>query len=484
MRRFRGTLLALLALLVVGIVAVAVGRRPETPPGALPDTLFRFEKDDLVGFNIQRPDGYTLTIRKVDGAWTTVGQTWRPSQSMVRRVAHQLHDLDARANVAAKPESAALYGLGDDAIEVTIELEDGTTHTFEVGDPNPTSVSWYMRPIPGEQVYVVKKSAVDFYRLGDEEWREDRITAFDSNDAARLEAVVDGRKLVIERTGDQTYRMLEPIAQGASRDEVRRMLGRVSSLRSDAVVADAPEKLSQWGLDPPRHTMSVTLGSGARIDVRLGDEVPGDEDPPQRYVWLQEDDAVYAVRDGLLEDFRYPVEHYRDRVLLGKNEADVKAYEVARGQETLTLGRTADGWRWPDGAAVSGQTPKRVAGRAAEIKANEFLKDEPADAGLDPPAVVIRLTFEDGTTAAVSLGKTWEETIPAPPPRPRTGDPRDDRPEGPRQIKKQLARVEGTPEVVEIDGSLGDAVDDLFREHERHAAREAEKGLEDLEPKP
>ncbi len=480
MRRFRGTLLALLALVLVGVAVVVLDPRPEPPRpgGALPDTLFRFEKDDLVGFHIERPDGYALTIEKADGEWTTVGQTWRPSASMVRRVAHQLHDLDARANVAAKPESAALYGLGDDAIQVTIELADGTSKSFEVGDPNPTSVSWYMRPVPGEQVYVVKKSAVDFYRLGDDAWREDRITAFDSNDATRLEAMVDGRHMVVERTGEQTYRMLAPIVQDASRDEVRRMLGRAASLRSEEVVADAPADLSKWGLDPPRHTVSVTLGSGARIDVRLGDEVPGDEDPPRRYVWLQEDDAVYAVRDGLLEDFRHPPEHYRNRVLIGKHEADVKSYDVARGEETLAIGRTADAWRWPDGAAASGQTPARVAGRAAQIRANEFLADVPADAGLDPPAAVVRLTFEDGTTATVSLGKTWEETIPAPPPRPLTGDPMRDRPEGPRQIKKQLARVEGVPEVVEIDGSLGDAIDDLFREHQRHADREAEKGLE------
>jgi hypothetical protein len=471
-KRFRATFVAAIVLALLLVAALALQRRSEPGPGTVPDTLFRFEKDDLVAFRIERPDGTDLAFRQVDGVWRTEGQPWRPSRSMVRRVAHQLHDLDARANVAAAPESADRYGLGPDAIRVTVELADGTTHTFAVGDPNPTSVSWYMRPLPGDRIYVVKKSAMDFYRLDEDAWREDRITSFDSNDATRLEAVVDGRRLVVEKTGEQTWRMLEPVAQDASRDEVRRMLGRVAALRSFAAVADQPADRSPWGLAPPRHTILVTLGSGATIDLHVGDEVPG-SDPPQRYAWLAEDDAVYAVRDGLLDEFRQPPEAYRNRVLLGQHEWLVTAYEVDRGGERLAVTRTADGWRWPDGAAISGQTPKRVATRAAELKAEAFVHDVPADAGLAPPAATVHLAFQDGTEATVVLGKVWEVEVPAPP---RPGERIT---EGVRRVKKQLARIEGRPEVVEVDGSLGETIEDLFREHGRHAEREAEKGLEE-----
>ena len=149
-RRFRGTLLALGALLVVLGVAAALELRPDRPPDeALPDEIFRFEKGDLVGFEVVRPDA-TIAVRKVDGVWKVDGQPWRPNKAMIRRVGHQLHDLDARADVVEASETADLarYGLGPDAIRVTLTLADGRALAFAVGDPNPTSVSYYMRPLP------------------------------------------------------------------------------------------------------------------------------------------------------------------------------------------------------------------------------------------------------------------------------------------------------------------------------------------------
>jgi hypothetical protein len=489
-RRFRGTLGALVVLIVVAVVALTIERRPPPVPDlARPDAVFRFEKDDLVGFAIDRPDLH-LEVRRVDGTWTVDNQPWRPSRSMVRRVAHQLHDLDARADVAQGGEgdpALARYGLDEEAARIRVSLADGRELRFVVGDPNPTSVSVYLQVLDagatgdgGGRVYVVKKAAMDFWRSPLEAFREDRITMFDADAAARLRGVIDGEPLDIERIGDRVYRMHQPVDQPASRDAVRTMLGRISALRAVSFVRDQPQDLGGWGLDPPRHTLSVTLDSGERVDLRLGDEVAG-TDPPQRYVYYEQDDAVYAVRDGMLDSFRKTPDELRDRSLIGRHEWDVASLEVERPDEgTIAIHRTSDGWRWADRAAIAGSTPKRVAGRAAELQAVAFRDgDDPAEHGLAPPRTTVRLRFDDDAEVTVRLGDRFEVPGPdVPPPPAMPGQPAPPpAPPAPRTLGRQHAQVGDGP-VVEVDGALGDAIDDLFREHGRKVTRDEEKGLE------
>lgn len=482
--RFRGTFAALVALLAVLGVAGWLELRPDPiPADKVPDTLFRFEKDEMVGFSVHRPD-MDLTVHQADGAWIVDGEPWRPSRSMIRRVAHQLHDLDARADVVTDDaaDDAERYGVGDRATRVEVSLTDGRTLKFVVGDPNPTSVSHYVRVLTGDgpeqgPIYVVKKSAMDFWRLPMDAFREDRIAVFDADDVASLHAVIDGAPLDIERIGPRKYRMHAPVDQPASRDAVRAMLGRVSALRAQAFVADAPADRSPWGLAPPQHTISVTLGTGEVLAVDLGAVAPG-SDPPARYVYLQGDDAVYLVRDGMLDSFRKTADELRDRELVGRHEWDLASMTVTRGGPPLTLRRTSDTWRWPDDdAAVAGSTPKRVASRAAELEAITFREPPPADDGLAAPWATVALAFTDGEAHVVRIGARWKaEGAPSPPLPPAPGEPARVEPPRPREEPRMFASVDDGP-VVEADGSLADAIEDLFREYGRKQQRDADKGL-------
>ncbi|MEQ1570682.1 MAG: DUF4340 domain-containing protein [Myxococcota bacterium] len=483
--RFRGTWIALAALVVV-LGVWWLGSRPATaPPRVAPSEVFRFEKEDLVGFAVVHPDGQALTVRQVDGQWAVDGQPWRPSRSMIRRVAHQLHDLDARADVVreTEPGDLARYGLGPESIAVTLTLSDGRALAFRVGDPNPTGVSWYLGV--DDRVFVVKKSAMDFWRLDAEAYREDRITSFDADEATRIDAVVDGRAVAVERTGHRTYQMHAPVEQPASRDEVRMMLGRVSALRATTFVADAPADLARWSLDPPLHTIRIELETGEAVALGLGAEVVG-ADPPQRYLWHEQDRAVYAVKDGLLDSFRKPVDAYRDRDPIRHQEWDAASMVATQRGVEVALTRSSDGWRWPGGGAVSGSTPKRVAERASGLRVISFEPAEPFE--LDPPWATVSLTYADGATADVVLGRGYEvELPPSAPPPPRPGEPPP--PPAPRTEARRIARITVTPAggapalvlpAVEVDGQLAEVLGDLFREHGRKRDRDAEKRLDEV----
>ena len=460
MRRFKGALAA--ALLLLGLVAaVWISRLMEAEESFYeePIRLFEFEKEDMVRVLIERPDS-TIEFVLEDGVWVAVGQHWRPSRSMVRRLAHQIHDLSSRARVAEGEFRPELYGLSDQAVRVTMTLANGETIAFEAGDPNPTGVSHYIRPLPGDVVFVVKKAAVDYLKLSIERFREDKFAVLDSKDADLVRAVVDGRELEVRRTGERTWVMTKPIAQDASREKVRMMLGRVGALKAMEFVEDGPEDFTPYGLEPPQHTIEIGLSSGEKITIWLGNTI-ADTEPSQRYAYRLEDDSVYIVKDAMLEAYQEPIEEYRNRILIEGQEWDLTFLEVSYEGENLKITRTSDGWRWPDESPISGSTPKRVASRAAGLRAEEFFERPPENAGFDQPYATLTLGFADHSRSIV-LGARFEVE----------NEERDE--------ERQYATLDDSPLVYEVQGDLAEVVEDLFREYRHKVKRDTERNVPDL----
>ncbi len=456
MTRFRGTAMALLVLIVVLAVWGWLEREP--PPMVPTRMLARFDEEALQAFTISAPT-HTLEVRRTAGVWSVVGRSYRPRRAMIRRVAHQLHDLDARATVVVDPEDPSIYGLGREAVEVVLELEGMDPVGFRVGDPNPTSVSYYMQRIGDPTVFVVKKSAMDFFRLPLEAFREDRISLFDAAEVVRLQISRGRHTLELQRTGPRIWWMGEGEGrQRASDDEIQGMLGRVSALRALEFVQDSPTDLDRYGVGEGSLRVVVTLGSGERIALRAGAQAAGAAEPRQ-YVLHEQDDAIYAVKAGWASALRRTPEELRNRELVEGAAWQLQQLSVtAPAEQTVVVTRRADAWRWSDGAEVAGSTPKRVAQRATGLRAEAFAGARPPG-GFGPSFATLELGFEGGRVEVVELGRRWGSD---------EGD----------TAERQYAIVDDGEEVYEVDGSLGRAVEDLWREARRKDQREADKGLE------
>jgi hypothetical protein len=101
MKAFRGSLLALVVLLVVGVVVWVVRPAMLFPPPKVESEprLFEFEKHEMTKAEVTRPDGETIVLSENDGKWTIEGTNFVAGRSMVNRIKHQIHDLSARATV-------------------------------------------------------------------------------------------------------------------------------------------------------------------------------------------------------------------------------------------------------------------------------------------------------------------------------------------------------------------------------------------------
>lgn len=473
MRSFRGTWIAL-AVFAVALVAWFFARpsaeAPAKPgaPGEEGVPLFQFEKADLVKVTVSRPDRTIVLVERGDGWWIE-GEEVRASRSMVNRVKHQLHDLVSRATVVDDAEGAALYGLGASAIRVRLDFRDGSFREFLAGDPNPSGVSFYLRPLPGETIYTVKKSAVDYYALSLDEFRERRFAAFDSKDVDALEArLPGGGELRFQRTGDHAWEMLAPQRFAAADGEVRGLIGRVAALKASAFVTDDPTDLAAYGLDPPRATITLRFSARPPLTLLLGAET-GEKDGEYPLAWMKlvDEPSVYVARAGFLDDYLAPVDRFRLKrfVRMDPNRVSrVSSTLTGRGADarlagTVTVRMAADRWLWEDGVPVPGSTPRRVAQRTAGIEADAFVSAGGDDRrwGFDRPRATVELADLDGQTRTLVIGDD------APPEPDREGRPRE----------RHYARVREYPEVYVIDAGVYEVLRDLHREHRRKAEGDA-----------
>lgn len=479
MKAFRGTILAAIALVALAAVVFLV--KPDLLSGeedSGPPRIFEFEKHEVVKVQVKKPGEDAVVLVEKDGQWTIEGTGFEAGRSMVNRVKHQLHDLTARATVVENPDSPELYGLGDNAIEVTLTLRDGETLGFLAGDPNPSSVSYYIQPFGGETVYTVKKSAVDYYSLTLDEFRERRFATFDSKDVNRFTAVLDMEgapaRLDVERTGDRQWQLHHPVEMAANDDRVRRLIGRVNALKARDFVevsdAERAEKLAEFGLDAPRADITLSFGARAPLRVRVGKDAASENRFEElAFMLLDDESTVYVARRGMLDEFTQDPAELRNRRVVEMKAADVVAVDAVLlpdGDDDLAgehgVRFAAERWFWADGVPFAGSTAERVARSLSEMEVDVFVSDDPgslAGYGLESPVARVVLSDEQGNEKVVRIGTEGEPLVdPEGNPRPR-----------------RYVTIEGEASVYLVGERVLSVVKDLVREGNRKAKKDAEK---------
>ena len=479
MKAFRGTLLAAATLVLVALVLFVV--KPDILSESAesgPPRIFEFEKHEVVRVEVVKPGEDAVVLVEQDGQWTIEGTGFEAGRSMVNRVKHQLHDLTARATVVEAPDAPELYGLGENAIRVQLTLRDGETLGFRAGDPNPSSVSYYIQPEPGDTVYTVKKSAVDYYSLTLDEFRERRFATFDSKDVNRFTAVlsIEGapERLDVERTGDRQWQLHAPVEMGANDDRVRRLIGRVNALKARDFVEVSPDerasRFAEMGLDEPRADITLRFGAREPLRVRVGADAPtSNRFEELAYMRLDEEDTVYVARRGILDEFTQDPAELRNRRVVEMRAADVTAVDallVPDGDDDLAgehgVRFAAERWFWADGVPFAGSTAERVARSLSELEVDVFVSDAPsglAAYGLEPPIARVVLSDENGNEKVVRIGTE--------------GDPLID-PEGNPRPRRYVT-IEGSSSVYLVGDRVLAVVKDLVREGNRKAKKDAEK---------
>jgi len=478
MSAFRGTFLALGTLIVLWLVmGLFEGSDISGSARSVEVSLYSFEKESVISVEIQRPDD-TISIAEIEDGWVLTDSSHRASRTMIGRIKHQLHDLTARATVTEDSADLDRYGLGSRGVRVTVGLRSGEELSFIAGDENPTGVSHYIMPLPGNTVYTVKKSAIDFLRLEASHFREAKFASFDTALVDQISVNIVGiEERLFQRGGvvdSPEWSIVTPVAMSVATDTVRGLIGRVTQLRAETFEAEidpvAAHELEPFGFTNPRARLSFASSDREPVVLIVGSPASDSIDETLAYMMLEGEPSVFVARDALLDDFSSPIDSLRNMSFVGIDKSNVSQISVMIGvgpnsdegelHGSATIMSTLDSWVWGDGAPVSGSTPDRVATRTTMAEGLGFVSEtDPVEGslyGFDEPLASVVITESEGQVSRLLVGGEAE---------PGEGL------EG-RASPRWYAGLEGQDGVYLVGDHLVSALKDLIREHNRKLSRD------------
>lgn len=386
MKEFRMTIVATMLLLVLGGLYWYRQQIKNIPEDK---QLFDFEKHQLHAVNIHRPGQPLLRLEEKDGKWWIVGSNHEASVTMVNRIKHQLHDLEARAKVTDDAEDFTVYGLGDKAILVELELATGEKTSFQAGDPNPTGVSYYIRPLPGNAVYIVKKSALDYYSADYDSFRENAFFRFTlpSVNSIEIHNVAQNSTWKLEKHQEEgaqnihntTWFVTHPIEIEASLDVVKRILGRLLALKASRFIGIAEQQeLEAKGIAcrEPLYSVSIVENTTKRTLYI------GPVQDAEAYMWVESptgEKEIVLAKSGVIDDVQLDQESIRNRNVFRSYTDDIQSIQIAStkqgAQMSVSLSMESGRWYWGQQEKISDTSVDTLLSSIKQLQVFRFVED-------------------------------------------------------------------------------------------------------------
>ena len=211
----------------------------------------------------------------------------------------------------------------------------------------------------------------------------------------------------------ERWRLTAPVHARADEATVLRLLYFLHPLGTSRVLkgtAAKPLAFADYGLAPPKATLSLTTASGP-VTLAFGEATAVGS---SSYVQRDGDPAVYVVRGYVFDTLNQSLEQYRAHTVLEIDPAALTRLAVASAQSTYTLERSAsplpdktstpppESWRLtaPTAEAAEANKVAHLISALRGLRAERFVSDAPtpeqlAQWGLTEPASRVTMTLRD-----------------------------------------------------------------------------------------
>lgn len=352
------TTISLLVLLVAAAVVyyVTVVRRGDTDRVLKPDpaaerkVLPSVNTADVKRIVVTPATGDRLAFERVEGKpsdWRIVEPVRAPADTFkVDDLVREVTGLTSRGQVEPGDK-------GVDQPQYTVELTHGAdakTTTIKVGDRSPVGDMLYVRVGDEKQADVVSASVVDQLEKQAADYRKARLLDV-TNDKINSLAIAQGAKtLRLQKSGDDKWRIVEPIEMPGDETQVSALLSAVTGLDAVKFVAEDAGGAAGYGLAKPSMTVTFTTeppatqpstgpATGPTTSAIAGNTTTikfGRPDVQKQnvYAMVSERGPIVTVASTELEGLRKTPLDLRDREVL-----DLDANAISR--VTLSIDRAA-----------------------------------------------------------------------------------------------------------------------------------------------
>ena len=419
MRGARSTLVLLVVALALGAYIYFV--ESERPPAGTPDPLeaaFDVESDDIDSLSVTAGNGDRTVIEKDGDRWRIVEPfPVNVDVTQVVSLSSSLASLEVQRVVAEPGDAPDLeaFGLAEPGIEVGFTTTDGTDARLLIGERSPAGNDLYATVAGSNRVFLISGFLDTTFDQTTFDLRDKSILDITRNEVDSLE--VSGPEVAVRlRKADGEWSLVSPIEARADLGVTDGLVGRLSNGRMSAIEAESAdaEALGPYGLDDPRLTVTVGLGSSAAT-LLLGDTTPAGT------VYARDGarDLVFTVDESLAAELEQGVDEYRRKDLFAFRPFNATALEIEHEGERWTFAleeaageEETDTWRRtaPDPADVERADIDDLLAKLSNLRAESFQPTREGT-GLDAPDATIAVTFDDGERERVAVGRTGDDVF-------------------------------------------------------------------------
>ena len=403
--------------------------------------------DDIVRIELARADAAPIIIERdavADAArasaapWHLLEPVAAPAEGyLARQVVTPLTTLASRAQFepgeAGQP-TAAETGLEPPAVTLTLIDAAGTRFALEIGKRVVMSNDTYVRKVGQPTIYVADRDLLTLTRKTANDFRSKRLLEFKPENAVSVQIKQADTTYALARDGDQTWEIKEPVGAYADAVKVGDLIRKISAVRADEFIDDAPTTLAAYGLDQPELSFTVTTETRTELPRPEGPTTEPTE--PQyetvtathallvgrsdlkgekRYVKLADQPWVANVLDANIAGLLPVLGELRDARVTHLKTAEVQRIELTAGGVKVTVDKADDKWT-STGDLSELDTPAIMALLVAleDLRAVDYVEgvdtSNPAvlaEYGLDEPRAVLTVTMRGAAPPfALRVGKT------------------------------------------------------------------------------
>ena len=250
----------------------------------------------------------------------------------------------------------------------------------------------------GVKAYVAKQEAADTESAEEE---NPEIISIASADVKSIKFVIDKKEVTFEKDGDSWVKSDET-AFPVDQDKIDTLVSALSSIKAERTLENV-EDASEYELDQPENTITVTTEDGETTVIQLGME---NDSTSQEYIDLNKDSStVYVVSNSTFSSFEGTLYDFAksgafptvDSSTVGKISVDGKdsSYVVEKDENNF-WNITGDGETEKADSAKATSLASALSSMAYSSYVNyNCAEDELSQYGLDKPYAEIAVDYQE-----------------------------------------------------------------------------------------
>jgi hypothetical protein len=266
---------------------------PQNVAAVRDKTVVQFDRDTVTRLDVESPKGRVTLVRENDRWRIEAPQAVAADQVEAGGLLVTLQNLRAQAFLGEDAAAIPRF-LARPEVKVTVTDAGGPKSLLLAPSPERRAgqgMAYAAVADRGPVVLVDAKTLADFSRTVGDLRDRTLLGGLEPKDVKRMQLVVGGQSIVLERSGETDWRVVEPAKGAAKSSKVEDLLYTLRGLKWKDLVAPGGEDPARYGLDKPRVEVRLHRADGTEI----AGAVFGKEDGDRLYLKTRNAPAIYSA---------------------------------------------------------------------------------------------------------------------------------------------------------------------------------------------